>query len=66
MPNHFHLLVQPEEAALLNIAIEKIRNSVNRQAPFGYENWRDEICERLGLEATLRRRGWQMGRKRNE
>lgn len=54
------------DTPLTDAEIEKIRNSANRQTPFGYESWRDEICARMGLESTLRRRGWQKGRKRKE
>jgi len=54
------------DTPLTDAEIEKIRNSVNRQTPFGDESWRDEICARMGLEPTLRRRGWQKGRKRKE
>jgi putative transposase len=52
------------DTPLTDTEIEKIRNSVNRQAPYGCESWRDEICAKMGLESTLRRRGWQRGRKR--
>jgi len=45
--------------------IEKLRNSVNRQAPFGEEDWRAGICEKMGLQSTLRQRGWLKGRKRS-
>ncbi|OGR32821.1 MAG: hypothetical protein A2091_06025 [Desulfuromonadales bacterium GWD2_61_12] len=44
--------------------IEKLRNSVNRQAPFGNDAWQDKLCVALGLESTVRQRGWQKGRKR--
>lgn len=54
------------DTPLTDIEIEKIRNSVNRQAPFGHENWINEISARMGLESTLRRRGWPKGRKRKE
>ena len=37
--------------------IEDIRNSVNRQAPFGDESWRRQIAKENGLESTLRPRG---------
>lgn len=46
--------------------VEKVRNSVNRQTPFGNERWRDEMCLIMGLESTVRRRGWQKGRKRKK
>ena len=52
------------DTPLSDAEIGKIRNSVNRQAPFGAENWMEEICVRMGLESTLRRRGWQKGKKR--
>lgn len=54
------------DTPLTDAEIEKIRNSVNRQTPFGYEDWRDEMCAKLGLESTVRRKGWQKGRKRKE
>ncbi|QEM69719.1 transposase [Geobacter sp. FeAm09] len=54
------------DTPLTDTEIEKVRNSVNRQASFGHENWINEICVRLGLESTLRRRGWPKGRKRKE
>lgn len=54
------------DTPLTDMEIDKIRNSVNRQAPFGHEKWIDEICVRMGLESTLRRRGWPKGRKRKE
>jgi len=44
--------------------IEKLRNCVNRQAPFGKEDWRIDVCEKMGLESTIRQRGWLKGRKR--
>ena len=34
-----------------------LRSSIARGAPFGDERWRDQIAERLGLEASLRPRG---------
>ncbi len=52
------------DTPLTDAEIEKVRNSVNRQTPFGNENWREELCEKMGLESTIRRRGWQKGRKR--
>jgi putative transposase len=51
---------------LTEAEIAKVRNSVNRQTPFGCESWRDELCVKMGLESTVRRRGWQKGRKRKE
>jgi putative transposase len=37
--------------------LEKIRNSVNRQAPLGEAQWQEETAIRHGLESTLRSRG---------
>lgn len=54
------------DTPLTDAEIEKVRNSVNRQTPFGHESWRDELCARMGLESTIRRRGWQKGRKRKQ
>lgn len=52
------------DSPLTDAEIEKIRNSVNRQAPFGSDSWRDKLCVTMGLESTIRQRGWQKGRKR--
>ena len=52
------------DTPLTDAEIEKVRNSVNRQTPFGYESWRDALCVKLGIESTVRQRGWQKGRKR--
>ena len=54
------------DTPLTDAEIEKVRNSVNRQTPFGNESWREVICSKMGLESTIRRRGWQKGRKRKE
>ncbi len=54
------------DTPLTDVELEKVRNSVNRQTPFGHERWRDEMCVKLGLESTVRRRGWQKGRKRKQ
>jgi len=37
--------------------LERLRQCVNRQAPLGAIEWVLEICKRLGLESTIRRRG---------
>ena len=37
--------------------LEKIRNSVNRQAPLGKEQWQIEVATKYGMLPTLRRRG---------
>jgi len=52
------------DTPLTDAEIEKLRNSVNRQTPFGNEDWKEELCVRMGLESTIRPRGWQRGRKR--
>jgi putative transposase len=45
------------DRALTRDEVERLRRSVNRQAPFGSDNWTSEICKTLGLESTIRRRG---------
>ena len=37
--------------------LENIRNSVNRQAPLGQEQWQMETATKYGMLATLRKRG---------
>ncbi len=37
--------------------LEKLRESVKRQAPYGSTSWQSEWGEKLGLESTLRLRG---------
>jgi putative transposase len=37
--------------------LKAVRNSVNRGAPFGDENWVQAIARRLNLQSTLRPRG---------
>ena len=37
--------------------LENIRNSVNRQAPLGQEQWQVEVATKYGLLSTLRKRG---------
>lgn len=44
--------------------IEKLRKCVNRQAPFGEEDWQHELCREMGMESTLRPIGWPKGKKR--
>jgi len=34
--------------------LEKVRNSVNRQSPFGKEKLQNEVCRENGLESTIR------------
>lgn len=52
------------DTPLTDAEIEKLRNSVNRQTPFGKEDWKNEMCGKMVLESTVRPRGWQKGRKR--
>jgi len=37
--------------------LEKMRQCVNRGAPFGSSEWRARICAELGLESTIRPKG---------
>jgi putative transposase len=37
--------------------VEAIRNTIERQAPFGTDNWRKERARELGLEKTIAPRG---------
>lgn len=37
--------------------LEKVRQSVNRQAPYGESKWQMEICKKYGMESTMRDRG---------
>ena len=37
--------------------LERLRQSVNRQSPYGTSMWRLRISKKLGLESTLRPRG---------
>jgi putative transposase len=45
------------DTPLTQIEIEKVRTSVNRQSPFGSDEWQQQTIARLGLESTVRRRG---------
>ncbi len=40
-----------------NEELEKIRLSIQRGRPLGFENWVKKISEKLGLNSTLRSRG---------
>jgi putative transposase len=37
--------------------VDALRFAIRKSAPFGADGWRIETAERLGIEATLRRRG---------
>jgi REP element-mobilizing transposase RayT len=74
MPNHFHLLVQPEQAEQLNKWMQWLMTSHVRRYHQHYgtsghvwqgkEDWKKELCGKMGLESTVWPRGWQKGRKR--
>ncbi len=42
---------------LQEIEIEHIRTCVQRQRPYGDEDWQEELCKQLGLGSTIRPRG---------
>ena len=44
-------------APLTEVELGALRQSVNRQTPYGAPLWQLDVCERLGLESTLRPRG---------
>jgi putative transposase len=37
--------------------LERLRQSVNRQSPYGNPLWQFQVCEELGLESTIRPKG---------
>jgi putative transposase len=37
--------------------LKRIRESVNRQSPYGTPNWVTTLCRELGIESTIRPRG---------
>jgi len=37
--------------------LERLRQSVNRQSPYGQVEWQSKVAQELGLESTLRPRG---------
>ena len=45
------------DAPLTGSELERLRQSVNRQSPYGGLHWQSKVCEELGLESTLRPRG---------
>jgi putative transposase len=53
------------DTPLTDTEIEKVRISVNRQSPFGSDEWQQQTIARLGLESTVRRRGrpWEKALK---
>jgi len=63
-PDSFPVLLPEDWASyiytpLTDAELHKLRNSVNRQSLFVKEDWKDEMCLKLGLESTVRPRGWQ-------
>lgn len=46
--------------------LEELRQSVNRQSPYGDSKWQLKICKAFGLESTMRGRGRPEKEKRNE
>jgi len=51
------------DAPLTQKELEKLRQSVNRQSPYGKLEWQMRVSEELGLESTLRPRGKPKKRK---
>jgi putative transposase len=45
------------QTPLTEAELARLRQSVNRGAPFGGADWSQRTAKRLGLEASLRRRG---------
>ncbi len=45
------------DTPLTDKAVWELRKSVNRQSPYGEEQWQRAIAEKLGLESTIRHRG---------
>jgi len=44
--------------------IEKVRQSVIRQSPYGNSEWQMKVCKELGLESTLNPKGRPRKEKR--
>jgi putative transposase len=45
------------DTPLSNSEIEKLRVSIQRQAPYGESTWTKKVCKKYGLESTIRSRG---------
>jgi putative transposase len=45
------------DIALTSSEIERLRRSINRQAPYGSDIWMYKACKTFGLESTIRRIG---------
>lgn len=37
--------------------LDKLQNSINRQAPYGEKVWQMTVCKERGLESTMRKQG---------
>jgi len=46
--------------------LERLRQSVNRQSPYGQNEWQIKVTQELGLESTLRPRGRPKKGEENE
>ena len=45
------------DAALTQQELDRLQQSVDRQAPYGDCEWQDKMVRMLGLESTIRPRG---------
>ena len=45
------------DTPLIDSELEKLRKSINRQAPYGAEQWQIQISKELGLDSTMNLRG---------
>ncbi len=45
------------DTSLLDNELDRLRKSVNRQAPFGGAVWSARVSREFGLESTMRRKG---------
>ena len=50
------------DTAMTSSEVERLRRSVNRQAPFGKDDWVQKLCDDLGLVSTIRERGRPRGK----
>jgi putative transposase len=46
--------------------LERLRQSVNRQSPYGIPEWQLQVSEKLGLASTIRPRGRPRGKVRSK
>jgi len=47
------------DSPITDSELERLRQSVNRQSPFALSEWVVDVCQRFGLESTIRKRGRQ-------